>query len=280
MREGDRVVRIPLDRVEPGPHQPRRHFAEAELAELADSIRGHGVIQPVIVRPVGRRRYQLIAGERRWRAAAMVGLDEIPAIVRNMSEEDAALVAVIENVQREDLHFLEEAEAYQRLLGQFGLTQLGLANRLGRSQATIANKLRLLRLPAEVRLVISREIVNERHARALLQLPSSDQQLEVLHRIREENLTVRETERLVARILDGGQVSRRRSKVKGVVRDIRIFLNAFRQAASALREAGIQADVKEEDHGDYFEFRVRIPKLVNEGSRERKAARNSEDCSV
>ncbi len=257
--QGEGVVRLPVTVVQPGRFQPRRRMGSAELAELVESIRVHGVIQPVIVRPVGDR-FELVAGERRWRAAQQAGLQEIPALVRALDDREAALVALVENLQREDLHFLEEAEAYERLLREFGMTQEELAARLGRSQSFIANRLRLLRLPLEVREIISREMLSERHARALLQLPGAEEQKEVAREIAARRLNVRDAERLVARLAaERGERGRKR-KIKGVVKDVRIFLNAFRQAARALEAAGVAVEVREEESEETIDIYVRIAK--------------------
>lgn len=257
--QGEGVVRLPVGTIVPGAMQPRRDFKAAELKELAESIQSHGIIQPIIVRPSGDK-YQLVAGERRWRAAQLAGLVDVPALIRPMSDEEAALIALIENVQREDLSFLEEAEAYERVLRKFNLTQQELAERVGRSQAAIANKLRLLRLPVEIREVISREMITERHARALLLLPRSDLQLRVLQEIVARKLTVRQTELFIDKVLREASEGVRRARVKTVVRDFRIFLNAFRQTAAALISSGIEAEIVENENEDSYEFIVRVPK--------------------
>lgn len=259
-QQGEGVVRLPCGSIRPSPFQPRREFSPRELAELAESIRSQGVIQPVLVRPLDDG-YELVAGERRWRAAQEVGLSEIPALVRPMDDRDAAVIALVENVQRENLHFLEEAEAYQRLIQQFGLTQQEVATRVGRTQGAVANRLRLLRLPEEVRALISREMLSERHARALLQLPSPELQREVVVQVARRALNVRDTERLIERIVREGGRSRGTGRVRGVVRDIRIFLNAFRQAAAALRVAGVPAEIREDEDENQIEIHIRIPKL-------------------
>lgn len=258
---GEGVVRLPVAAVRPGRYQPRRGVDRLELDELVQSIRAHGVIQPVIVRPTGDG-FELVAGERRWRAAQEAGLGEIPALVRAMDDREAALVALVENVQREGLHFLEEAAAYERVLREFGMTQEELAQRVGRSQASIANRLRLLRLPADVREVISREMLSERHARALLQLARAEDQREVVERIVAKGLTVRETERLIARMLEQGKrEGRRKKRIKGVVKDLRIFLNTFRQAVGALRASGVQAEFEERESEEAIVLHIRIPKV-------------------
>lgn len=273
LRQGETVVRIPVDSIHPGSFQPRKRFIEEDLTELAVSIQAHGVIQPVVVRP-GVRGYELVVGERRWRAAQMAGLREIPAVVRPMSDRDAALVALVENVQRENLHFIEEAESYQRLLVEFGLTQEELARRLGKSQPSVANKLRLLRLPEDIKQIISREMLSERHARALLKLPHAEKQREVLQEVVLKGLTVNETEKLVERILGGrgrkGSSPRkngRSQRLVGVFRDLRIFMNAFEQSVRTLQSAGVDAQLVKEDCDDYLEVRVRIPKSQVRGWR-------------
>ncbi len=253
MREAgawEAVVYLPLEGIRPGRFQPRREVREDQLRELVDSIRSQGVLQPVVVRPQGGW-YELVAGERRWRAAGLAGLREIPAVVREMSDEEAALAALVENLQREDLHFLEEAEAYRRIMETFGLTQEELARRVGKSQATVANKLRLLRLPEDVRRRISREMITERHARELLALDPAGQR-EVLEAIVRQGLTVRETERLVAA---RGRRTRPRLAAVG---DWRIFVNSIREVARRAREAGLGVELEEKVSGEAVEVRLRM----------------------
>lgn len=275
-KQGEDVVPLPIASIVPGLFQPRKEFDVAELKGLAESIGAHGVIQPIIVRPYSGG-YQLVAGERRWRAAKMAGLSEVPALVRLMSDQEAALIALIENVQRKDLGFFEEGEAYGRLLSEFDMTQQELADKVGRSQASIANKLRLLRLPVEARNIISREMISERHARALLALPRSDLQMRVLQEVVSRNLNVRETERLIEKILSETADAKHRTRIKGVVRDVRIFMNAFRQAAAALVSSGIEAEIVEKDLEDSYEFIVRVPKRMPRRTDQRKAGGDAEN---
>lgn len=259
------VQLIEVDRIQPGKFQPRKAFSEAEIEELAESIRMHGLLQPLVVRPVGGV-YELVAGERRWRAARAAGLERVPAIVRKVSDEEAAVLALVENIQREGLHFLEEAEAYNRLIKEFGLTQEEVARQVARSQASVANRLRLLRLDEEVKAVISREMVSERHARALLRLPSGELQRLVIMEVVRRRLTVRETERLVDKVLaDTGNVkdvSGGGQSVIGVLKDIRILVNNFRGVVSMLRENGVPAAMEVLDAEDGLEIRVRIPRVA------------------
>jgi ParB family chromosome partitioning protein len=211
MREGDTVRALPCSAIEPNPEQPRRRFDQQALEELAASIRVHGVLQPVIVREVGPGRYQLVTGERRLRAAVMAGLAEIPAIVRGFSDAEMAEIALVENIQREELNAVEEAEALQRLVVEFGLTQDELARRLGRSRPAIANSLRLLQAAPEVREAVAGGKLTAGHARALLAVEQPERQAELARRVVAAGLSVRETERLVQRVLtgrDGGRRSR------------------------------------------------------------------------
>ena len=264
----EQLVLIPIAQIRRNRHQPRRAFDKGRLEELAESIRSHGLIQPIVVRP-GPGGFELVIGERRLRAAVLAGLDAVPAIVREMDERELALIALIENLQREDLDVMEEVESYGRLLDEFGLTQEELGRRIGKSQSAIANKLRLRRLDPAVRGRISQEKLGERRARALLELADPTWQLKVIDAVVEKGLTVRETERLVAEISQALAAGRlpvdprheaRPRLVRRVVRDIRIFFNAFQQAVEALKEAGFAAEMTREDMGDWLEIRVRIPK--------------------
>ncbi len=258
------VQELAVETVLFNPYQPRQTVDEAGLRALAESIEEHGLIQPIVVRPIGPG-YELVTGERRLRAFKLLGRPTIPALVRELSDQETALAALIENLQREDLDFWEEATGYQRLLDEFGLSQSELARRLGRSQAAIANKLRLLRLAREVRQLVAEAGLSERHARAVLPLEDGQVQLEILRRVASEGLSVEATERLVEARLRGqaGEIARRgrpRRKVLRVVKDVRIVLNTFRQAVDTLKKAGLPAALAERDAGEYIEVVVRLPK--------------------
>ena len=194
------VQEIPVGLIEPNPYQPRLSFDDEELAQLTESIRQHGLIQPITVRQVGER-YQIISGERRWRAAKAAGLSTIPAYVRAADNTQLLTFALVENVQRQDLNPIELALAYKRMMEECGLTQEEVARAVGRSRATIANTLRLLRLPPEIQKALKNGTLTEGHARPLLAIDNPDTQLALFHRIIEENLTVREVERLVNQLL-------------------------------------------------------------------------------
>lgn len=256
------VMQVPVHSVRPNPHQPRKLFDAHSLDELSSSIRQYGVLQPISVRRLPGGQYELIAGERRLRAAMKAGLSRIPAIAVDMCDDDSAVVALIENVQRQDLSFLEEAEAYSTLLTKHGFTQEELAIKIGKNQSTVANKLRLLKLSPAVMRVISDEQLTERHARALLRLPDEETQLEVLKTIVSQKLNVKETDTLIERMLqDAAQTAlAERPKRVRVLKDVRIFLNTIRHAVSVMRDSGINAMSSQKEYDTYYEYTIKIPK--------------------
>ncbi|MGH8313944.1 MAG: ParB/RepB/Spo0J family partition protein [Steroidobacterales bacterium] len=205
---GDQLAKIPLDLLGRGRFQPRVDMRPESLQELADSIRSQGVVQPIVVRPIGTpgpgesQRYEIIAGERRWRAAQMAGIADIPAVVRHVADEAAVAMALIENIQRENLNALEEAGALQRLIGEFAFTQQEAADAVGRSRVAVANLLRLLELADEVKTLLESRAIEMGHARALLGLTQRRQQIEVAKMVAGKGLSVRETEALVRRMLN------------------------------------------------------------------------------
>ena len=207
---GEELARLPLDLLQKGKYQPRTDMRPESLQELADSIKAQGVIQPIVVRPVGTpaaggsQRYEIIAGERRWRAAQMAGLGEIPAVIRHIPDEAAIAVALIENIQRENLNPLEEARALERLISEFELTHQEAADAVGRSRAGVSNLLRLLELAPEVCERVERREIEMGHARAVLALPNRKQQVEVATLVAKRGLSVRDTEALVRRLQSGG----------------------------------------------------------------------------
>jgi len=259
------VAFIEIDRIRPNPYQPRKRFNAASLNELSNSIKTYGVLQPISVRKISNDAYELIAGERRLRASMMAGLEKIPAIMVKVGENDSAMLALIENIQRENLSYIEEAEAYQKLLIQSDLTQEQLALRVGKSQSTVANKLRLLKLSERVRREISNHDLTERHARALLKVESEELQLKIIKTVMDKGLNVKRTEELVENMytryvdeeMEQQAINR---KVSRVVKDIRIFVNTVKQAINMMREAGVNAKAAQFDKGDYIEFIIRIPK--------------------
>ncbi len=196
--EGAAVRVIPIDQIDRNPEQPRKHFDEAQLEELKESILAHGVLEPIIVRPV-EGRYEIVVGERRWRAAKLAGLDAIPAAVREMSDREAMELALVENLQREDLNPIEEAEAYKRLMDEFGLTQEEVADRVGKKRSTVANRLRLLEMEPELRAEVSAGRLSAGHAKALLAISSSRERMEVARRVIEDGWSVRAVEEYARR---------------------------------------------------------------------------------
>mgnify|MGYP001012223322 FL=1 len=259
----DQVVDIPVTAIEANPFQPRIDFDEETMAELIQSLSEHGLIQPVIVRPCPGG-YQLIAGERRLRAAKQLGWKAIPAIVRELDDAASAQMALIENLQREDLNYWEEAEAYQRLLEEFGMTQEELARKIGKSQSAIANKLRLLKLSPRVRSRISREIMSERHCRALLALESEEAQLEVIEAIEKGRLSVKETEALVRRLLErDGAEKKPRQKVIRLWRDARLLQNSVRKLVEEMRAGGAVVELEEKQEPGVLEMRIRVKEKVD-----------------
>ena len=237
------------------PYQPRCNFDEEKLQELAASIKEFGVVQPVVVRKKGRS-YELVAGERRLRAAGLAGLTKVPAIVKDYDDAKMMEIALIENLQREDLHFLEEAEGYEQLMEQFHLTQEAMAARVGKKQSTIANKLRLLRLSPAVRKVLVDAGLSERHARALLKLEDDAKRLEVLEVIVAKNYSVRQTEEYINKLLEDNQQEKRRRMV--IVNDVRIYLNSIKQVVNAIKDVGIPVNMEQTVEGDEVIVSVRI----------------------
>lgn len=255
--EGAVVERIAVDRIRANRYQPRGEFDDEKLRELSETIRVHGVIQPIVVRQVDGG-YELVAGERRWRAVQMLGLSDIPAIVRVLSDEQAASLALIENLQRENLTAVEEAAAYQRLLEIHRMTQDSLAQRLGRSQSTVANKLRLLSLAEPVQEAVRRREISERHARALLQV-DAETQLRLLREVCEKDLTVKEIEARV-HALRGTVKGKARIRKSAVARDVRFAVNTIRDSVRMARETGLAVAVEERDVEGYLEFVIRVEK--------------------
>ena len=240
MRERE-VARIPIEAIRPNPYQPRRVFAQEALEELCASIKQYGLLQPISVRKAGNDAYELIAGERRLRACRMAGMTAIDAIVFSAYEQDSAVIAMMENLQRENLHYMEEAEGYQNLIRDHGLSQDELARRLGKNQSTIANKMRILKLPLTVKRMLLQYNLTERHARALLRLHDEEMQIKIVNVIVQQNLNVKATEDLVERTL---------SRMYGIETVVR-----------QMSDAGLapKFDSSESDGG--LEIRVWIPHL-------------------
>lgn len=255
---------IPLDSIRPNPYQPRRNFSKRSLEELAQSIKAYGVIQPISVREISENKFELIAGERRLRACKLAELTELPAIVVEYKDRDSAIIALVENLQREDLNFIEEAEAYNNLIIDHKFSQGEVAKQIGKSQSTIANKIRLLRLDKDIRSALIENELTERHGRVLLKLPDDELRNSVLEKIIKNNLNVKSTEKLVEDILDKfrqdtEEENEKKQKIKSLI-DIRIYINTVKKAYEAIKNSGMDAKYKEVDKEDYYEITIKIPK--------------------
>jgi ParB family transcriptional regulator, chromosome partitioning protein len=253
----EKVAVIKIEEIEPNPFQPRRNFPQEKLQELTQSIKTYGLLQPVMVRRSGRG-YQLVVGERRLLACKSLGWQTITATIKELSDSAMATIALIENLQREDLNYLEEAEGYARLMAQFNLTQEVLAQRLGKSQSTIANKLRLLKLTDTVKKALLQEKLTERHARALLKMDSEELQQKIVQEIIDKGLTVSQTEIKIERLLGRESNPAVKRIPRAVVRDFRIFLNTIREAVKIIEDSGLAPEVEEKVEDEYVEVTIRL----------------------
>lgn len=255
----EEINKIPIGSIIPNRFQPRSVFDDEKIEELSRTIHTHGIIQPIVVRPLDNGRYEIIAGERRWRAMKKLGWEEAPAIVKNLNDTETASVALIENLQREELSPIEEAVAYGKLLQLHQLTQEALAQRLGKGQSTIANKLRLLKLPQEVQEALLNKQITERHARSLIPLKDPEKQVKLLAEIIEKNLNVKQTEERVVKMLQEPK-EKPKPKRKAYSKDVRIAVNTIRQSLTMVTDNGIALDAKEEEFEEYYQFTIKIPK--------------------
>lgn len=253
----NKVIEVEIERIIVNPYQPRTHFDD-DLNELAESIKQNGLIQPLTVKQ-SDDKFILIAGERRLRALKLLGMDSAPCIVIDVTDRNSAVLALVENIQRKDLHFFDEAEALSKLLDFYGMTQEDCAVKLGKNQSTIANKLRLLKLSDDVRKQIRVSGLTERHARALLKLNDEKLQLQALDTIYERKYNVEQSERLIA-IMNGKEEERESIRRRsGAFRDIRLFVNTINKAVETMKAAGINADSQKIKENGYIEYIVRIP---------------------
>ena len=254
-----RVRYIPINTVRPHPQQPRRSFEETALRELADSIRAYGILQPLTVRDRGGF-YELVAGERRLRAARIAGLREVPCLVAEVGEEDAALLALIENLQRRDLDYMEEAAAIARLIGRYGLSQQQAADKLGKSQPAIANKLRLLRLAPPVIDCLRQYGLTERHARTLLRLTDPEQQLAAARHMGQRGLNVAQAEQYVDALTAENRTAPPQRRPTYIIKDVRLFLNSVERGVRLMQSAGVGAEVGRRDTEEEILLTIHIPK--------------------
>ena len=254
-----KLIKLPLTKILPNPSQPRKIFQEDELKSLAQSIQENGLLQPVTVRREAGQ-YYLVAGERRLRACKLAGMKEIPAILSDCEQEDSAVLALLENVQRRDLQMFEQANAILNLIREWQISQEEAARRLGMSQSYLANKVRLLKLSPDEQAEITQHNLTERHARALLRVDDIELRQRVLRTVIAKGLNVAQTEELIADNLKPREPVRRGRRTF-VAKDIRLFINTIDHAVDAMKTAGIQAQTEKKETEEYIECVVRIPKL-------------------
>lgn len=254
-----KMLELPLRSIRPNPRQPRQVFEEEGIRTLADSIRRCGVIQPLTVRRSGET-WELVAGERRLRAAKLAGLQSVPCVVSTVDEEGSALLALVENLQRRDLHYFEEAAAIGAYIRSSGITQEEAAARLSRSSSALANKLRLLRLEDECRQMLTEHDLSERHARALLRLEGKEERLRALREIVKRKWTVAQTEEYIERRLAALQSAPSKGKRTFILKDVRLFLNSIDRGVHMMKEAGVHARTEREETEDEILLTIRIPK--------------------
>jgi len=258
------VMNISVDRIAPNPYQPRKEFNRSTLEELSASIKQYGVLQPINVRSIGDNFYELISGERRLRASKLAGLNEIPAVINAVVEHDSAIIAMIENLQREDLNFIEEAEGYFNLISDHGFTQDELAQKVGKKQSTIANKLRILKLPQVVKTAILENELTERHARALLKLQDESLQKKALKTILKKQLNVKKSEEMIEKMLDevaAESEPKIERKMRGKI-SYNIYVNTIKNTYKDIVKTGYKIDYNQVDKGEYIEITLKVPKNV------------------
>lgn len=261
--ERHKISEIDINHIVPNPCQPRRVMDEEELSELAKSIKQYGLIAPIAVRKISNGEFELISGERRLRACKKIGLLKVPAVIIDVMRTDSAILAIIENIQRKDLDYLEEGEAYAALLTEHGLTQEELAEKLGKNQSTIANKVRLLKLSPHIRLLLRKYNLSERHARALLRLPDDNTRLRALSVIAEKNLNVTKTEEYIERLLTPPKQKKEPGGIR-IFKDVRIFSNTIKQAVDIMKRSGLDAKAIKTENDEFIEYNIKIPKKLKQ----------------
>ena len=259
------IIYLRTDELTPNPVQPRKRFDDEALAELSDSIKNYGILNPLTVR-LRCGKYELVAGERRLRAAKMAGLREVPCILLDVNMEDASLIALVENLQRKDLDFIEEAAGIRQLIRMFGMSQEEAARRIGKSQSAVANKLRLLKLPQDILEALRENGLTERHGRALLRLSTPEKQREALMYIIDNGLTVAATDAYIDALLsrpeepedEAGEMPEQRRTF--VLKDVRVFLNTLSRSIDMMKQGGIDAGIKRQETEDSLILTISIPK--------------------
>ena len=257
----DEVIQLAIEKIIPNQFQPRTVFNDEKILELAQTLKTHGIIQPIVVREIEDGMYEVIAGERRLRAAKSLEWDKISAIIRNLTDTETASVALIENIQREQLSVIEEAKAYVQLLELHELTQEALAQRLGKSQSTVANRIRLLKLPEIIQNAVMNRDISERHARALLKLETEELQILFLEKTLEDSLNVKSLEALIKELIEKEDKPKpRKRKTQIISKDIRIATNTIRESLKMISNTGIVVESEEEELENYYQVTIRIKK--------------------
>ncbi|MBR2133327.1 MAG: ParB/RepB/Spo0J family partition protein [Eubacterium sp.] len=260
------ITQIPTEKLLPNPYQPRKQFKSEDMLALSNSIRENGVLQPLLCRRINNSDYfEIVAGERRLRASILANLKTVPCVIIDCSYEQSAVYSILENIQRSDLDFFEEAQAISKLIENFGMTQAEVAKKLGKSQPALSNKLRLLRLPVDVRYFIEKNGLTERHARALLQINDENDMWTVLKAIVERKLNVEQTEAYISSLTN--KTPKPKNNVVRIFKDVRIFVNTFNKAIQTMKDAGIDAQSDKTETDEYIEYRVRIPKSTQKCSK-------------
>lgn len=258
-KEENKVRQLPIDKIKPNKMQPRVEFIEEKLESLAQSIKENGILQPLTVRRVAQSEFELISGERRLRASKLLGFTTVPCIVLSCDDKQSAVYALIENLQRSDLGFFEEAEGIKRLIDEMKITQEEAAIKLGKKQSTVANKLRILHLEPDERKLITESALTERHARALLRIKDKEKRLIAINKIIDKKLNVYQSECLINDILDKDESKIKPAK-KFIVKDVRIFINTIDKAVKTMKTSGIDAVTEQRESGLYIEYTIKIPK--------------------
>ena len=254
-----KITKVPISFVVPNPDQPRKRFADDELYELTDSIKKYGILQPLLVKKGLRKEFVLIAGERRLRAAQLAGLDLVPVIIKDIDQRDSAIIALVENLQRENLNFIEEARAYKKLMDDFNLTQSDIAQRVSKTQSTISNKIRVLSLPEDIQHVLLQSRLTERHGRALLKLSNEQDRRKVITKVVDNNLNVKQTEKLIDDLLRSREAAEQsRRKIRYI--SYKIYINTIKKAFNQVKSVEKGARISENDMGEYMEVKIIIPK--------------------
>lgn len=258
-----KISEVLVEQIHANRQQPRKYFEEEQLAELRDSICQFGILQPLILRREDDGTYMILAGERRFRAAVMAGLSRVPALVREASEEEAGMIALVENIQRENLGYIEEAKAYQALMEAYQIPQQELARRLGKNQSTISNKIRILNLPEDIQRLLVEHRLTERHARALLKLDDDDMRRQVIEKVIRHQFNVRQTEKLVEEcLMRREKMEREKNKVMRI--SCKLYINTLKKAFNEMDLLSKGATFRQEDTGESYVVKITIPKTPEE----------------